>query len=173
MGAGYRLQQLWRNITSGPLSEPANAEVSRVLSQPERELFDRFESTDQRHSYRVYRALVEAQPEAVDLHVAALLHDVGKTRAPLAAVHRALVVVVQKFWPERARQWGSGPAESWRWPFVVRQHHAEWGAQMAEAAGSSPGVVALIRYHQDKQMADDKLVDAAQLRLLQWADDRN
>ncbi|MCP5099393.1 MAG: hypothetical protein GY943_27885, partial [Chloroflexi bacterium] len=79
---------------------------------------------------------------------------------------------LQKCCPSKAVLWGQGEAVGWKRPFVVRQKHAAWGAEMAEKVGSSATVVALIRRHQDNltiiNNEEDKL-----LTQLQWADDQN
>ncbi|MBP6788060.1 MAG: HD domain-containing protein [Candidatus Promineofilum sp.] len=171
MGLRYRLRQLWSNLTAGPLSDAARREVDAALSPAERVLFDDFSAADQWHSYRVLCDLRRAGYNNADLWAAALLHDVGKTRFPLSAWDRTLIVVGAALFPNRVGRWGQGAAESRRRPFVVRAQHPEWGAEMAAAVGSGPVVVELIRRHQDKPPAEDELADL--LRALQWADDQN
>lgn len=167
MGIAYRLRQLRENLTAGPLTAAAAAEVDALLTPAERELFDRFSAADQWHSVRVLHTLREAGYNNPDLAAAALLHDVGKTRYPLSAWDRTVIVVVQTIMPGRAAAWGDGPGEGWRRPFVVRSRHPAWGAEMAEKAGAREPVVDLIRRHQDAP-SDDEL-----LKTLQWADDQN
>ncbi|MDT8305767.1 MAG: hypothetical protein RRC07_07505, partial [Anaerolineae bacterium] len=77
------------------------------------------------------------------------------------------------FFPAKAAQWGNGDARGWRRPFVIRQQHAAWSAEMAADAGSSRRAVSLIRYHQDKHPVhlDDEL--SGLLRRLQWADNQH
>lgn len=149
MAIGYRLRQLRENLTARPLSWEAQCEVAAYLSTAEQRLFESFSPADQWHSYRVFRTLRTTGYNQPDLLVAALLHDIGKTRCPLSAWDRTVIVVGQALAPQRARAWGSGSLESWRRPFVVRARHPEWGAKMAEAAGSRPAVVELIRRHQE------------------------
>lgn len=172
MGLAYRLRQLWANIAAGPLSAAAEAEVAALLSPVEQDLFYRFNQADQWHSVRVLRMLREAGYNHPDLLVAALLHDVGKTRYPLSAGDRTLIVVGEKLFPARAEAWGRGAAEGWRRPFVARARHPEWGAQLAAAAGSRPAVVELIGRHQDRPAEIVNETDRL-LTYLQWADDRN
>jgi putative nucleotidyltransferase with HDIG domain len=171
VGLRYRLRQLWSILTAGPLSDAARREVDAALSPAERLLFDDFSTADQWHSYRVLCDLRRAGYNDADLWAAALLHDVGKTRFPLSAWDRTLIVVGAALFPNRVGRWGQGAAESRRRPFVVRAQHPEWGAEMAVAAGSRPIVVELIRRHQAKPPAEDELAD--RLRALQWADDQN
>ncbi len=167
----YRLRQLRDNLTAGPLSEAARREVAATLSPAELALFERFSPADQWHSYRVLCDLRRAGYNDPDLLTAALLHDVGKTRYPLSAGDRTLIVVGAVLFPRRSVAWGQGTVDSWRRPFVVRARHPQWGAEMAAAIGARPAVVALIARHQDKPPVEDEAADT--LRALQWADDRN
>ncbi len=172
MGLTYRLKQLRDNLAADPLSDSARQEITAILTDPENDLFNRFPYADQQHSYRVLRALVEAGYNHPDLLAAALLHDIGKTRYPLSVWNRILIVVGETIFPERAAGWGGSSLDSWKRPFVVRAGHPAWGADMAAEAGSRPGVVDLIRRHQDKldpQQGDDD----PWLARLQWADDQS
>lgn len=173
MGVFYRLGQFWRIVTAVPLSPLAQQEVRAILRDAEYALFGRFAASDQWHSYRVYRMLVEAGHTHPDLLTAALLHDVGKTCVHLTVWHRTWIVLGQVFWPGKLAAWGEGEAIGWKRPFVVKAQHPDWGAEMAAAAGSSALAVALIRQHQDvvPETADTEI--AHLLRLLQWADDQN
>lgn len=172
MGLLYRLRQLRDTLIAGPLPADAWAEITTVLSLSEQALFGRFTYADQWHSYRVLRMLQEAGYNHPDLLAAALLHDIGKTHCPLSAWERTVIVVGEALFPERAEGWGHGPLDSWRRPFVARACHSAWGAEMAIEAGSRPGVVDLIRRHQDPldgiEGENDKLLAG-----LQWADDQN
>ena len=172
MGLRYRLRQLWSNLTAGPLSDAARREVDAALSPAERALFDDFSAADQWHSYRVLCDLRRAGYNNADLWAAALLHDVGKTRFPLSAWDRTLIVLGAVLFPRRSVAWGQGRVDSWRRPFVVRARHPQWGAEMAVAVGVGPVAVELIGRHQDKlAKAPGELTEL--LRALQWGDDRN
>ena len=168
----YRLGQLRDNLTAGPLSAAARRKVVAALSPGELALFDRFSLADQWHSYRVLCDLRRAGYNDPDLVTAALLHDVGKTRYPLSAWDRTLIVLGAVLFPRRSVAWGQGRVDSWRRPFVVRARHPQWGAEMAVAVGVGPVAVELIGRHQDKlAKAPGELTEL--LRALQWADDRN
>jgi hypothetical protein len=172
VGLRYRLRQLSDNLKAGPLPPPARREIAAVLSEAENKLFERFSHADQQHSYRVLRLLWDAGYNNPDLLVAAVLHDIGKTCYPLSVWDRILIVVGEKFVPDRAANWGSGSPDSWKRPFVVRSRHPIWGADMAAAAGSSLGAVDLIRRHQDK-VDPDREEEDVWLARLQWADDQS
>lgn len=172
MRIAYRLRQLRANLSAEPLSEPARQEVSELLTPAELALFDRFSYPDQWHSYRVLHCLMDAGYNHPDLLKAALLHDVGKIQCPLSVWDRTVIVLGGALFPSRIERWGQGSPEGWQRPFVARAQHPEWGAQMAQAAGSRPAVVDLIRRHQDKVVTPQTDGDQLLARL-QWADDQN
>jgi hypothetical protein len=63
-----------------------------------------------------------------------------------------------------------------RHPFIVSENHAQWGAEMASAAGASPLAVALIRRHQEEigELNDQGLSLEGRLLLkLQSVDDNS
>lgn len=169
----YRLWQFWQIVTAVPLEPAMRAEVAAVLSAQELALFDRFSLNDQWHSYRVMQMLRDAGHTQPALLVAALLHDVGKTRLSLSIWQRSLIVLVSLLLPRQAAVWGQGEAVGWKRPFVVKAQHPAWSAAMATAAGSLPQAIELMRRHQDPIAPNDTSEEATLLRLLQWADDQN
>ncbi|MCA9972379.1 MAG: HD domain-containing protein [Anaerolineales bacterium] len=173
MGLRYRAGQFWRLLFAAPLATAAWQDVAAVLSPAELRLFARFSAGDQQHSYDVLCTLRAAGYENAELLAAALLHDVGKTRVRLSVWERSLIVLAQRLFPGRLAAWGGGAARGWRRPFVVKQQHPAWGAEMAAAAGAAPLVVSLIRRHQDAVLETAVTPEDALLRQLQWADDRN
>lgn len=172
MDIGYRASQFWQLLTSQPLDEEAWGEIEGILKRSEVELFRKHALADQRHSYRTMRLLRESGHSHRPLLAAALLHDVGKTRHRPRSWERVVGSVVEALCPACILNWGVGPAQGWRRPFVIRARHAEWGAVMAREAGSSLLTVKLIRYHQDKGLQMEHEKEATLLRLLQWADDQ-
>lgn len=168
----YRIQQVQHNLLAGPLPMLARELVTAVLSPAEQQLFSQFTLSDQWHSYRVATMLQEAGHNHHELLVAALLHDVGKTKAPISVIERSLIVLAQWFFPNRVGEWGDGEPVGWKRPFVVKMQHPEWGAQMATVAGSNPLAISLIRRHQDP-LSEIKSEEDRLLQLLQWADDQN
>lgn len=149
------------------------AEVTAVLSEPQRQLFYRYNAADQWHSVQVLRMLRDAGHTQPDLQVAALLHDVGKTQVRLTLGDRTLIVLAQVLLPGRMAAWGEGEARGWKRPFVVKAQHPAWSAEMAAAAGCTPLAISLIRRHQDDLPETAVSAEDHLLRLLQWADDQN
>jgi len=169
----YRLWQFWQIVTAVPLEPSARAEVAAILSPSEMSLFERFALNDQWHSYRVMKLLREAGHDHSALLVAALLHDVGKTKLPLSIWERSLIVLASILLPRQMAVWGQGEAVGWKRPFVVKMQHPVWSAEMATTVGSDPQAIVLIQRHQDPIAPDDQSAEAQLLRLLQWADDQN
>jgi hypothetical protein len=112
-----------------------------------RRLYRAMSRAEQSHSLAVLRALLRQGHRDPDLLAAALLHDVGKTRAPLHLSDRVLVVLAQRLAPAAAQTWSNGAPRGWRRPFVVAAQHADWGGDMLEEAGASARLVAMVRLH--------------------------
>lgn len=169
--ARYRAGQFWRYLRLAPLSAADQAEVRRELPPALYGLFERMAPGEQAHSLTVLRAVMRALPAAPPaLRQAALLHDVGKRRAPLTLFDRVLVVAVKTLWPTRAAAWGQGLPTGLRRPFVTAAQHPAWGAELAAQAGAPPLTVALIRRHQTPVTAPQTPEDEW-LAVLQAADD--
>ena len=173
MSLSYRVSQLWWSLTAEPLPDPAQQEIEEILSSAQRDLFFCFQESDQWHAYRVYRTLIESGHSQPDLLTAALLHDIGKIETNLTVWDRILVVVVNRLMPRKWLEWGQGDVNSWKRPFVVGQHHPQWGAELARTAGCSAMTIELIARHQDPIPADADLPEDNLLRQLRWADDLN
>jgi putative nucleotidyltransferase with HDIG domain len=169
----YRIRQFKQAVSAPELSEAQLAEIQTVLSDSEFALFLKFDQGEQWHSYQVMRTLQEAGHTQPELLQAALLHDVGKTRSPLSVWDRSLIVAVKQVMPEKTAVWGKDNGDGWKRPFVVKEQHPEWGAEMAEVAGSSALVVSLIRRHQDNLPETALSEEDKLLHLLQWSDDQN
>jgi hypothetical protein len=135
-------------------------------------LFSQLSRGEQAHSLQVLRALRQQGHTRPELLQAALLHDVGKVRAPLSLAGRVLVVLAGRFMPGLAARWGRAPApRGWPRPFVTAARHPEWGAELCAAAGADPLVVSLVRWHQAPAAPALTGPPADWLRWLQTADD--
>jgi hypothetical protein len=173
MSAGSRLRQGLRALFA--FSQTVDyALASRYLSAPLLEAFRHMLVSEQLHSLHVLRLLQAGGVPSDHLAVAALLHDVGKSRYPLAVWQKTLAVLVRAFLPPLARRWNAGsPHNLIQRPFVVAAHHPVWSAEIAADAGASADAVWLIAHHQDdaERWRDHALY--YELQQLQAADDAN
>ena len=169
----YRIWQFWQSLKGSP-GEIEWQSVERVLSPEELALFKQLPIPDQNHSLRVLRNLEADQESNPDLLKAAMLHDVGKIQHPLRRWERVFAVLVRGIFPERHLKWGMGNPSGIKRALVVIQQHSDWGADLADEAGSDPRTVWLIRYHETLlpgglHSKDDLLL----LSKLQKVDNRN
>jgi len=180
----YRIRQFWQAVDGAP--DPGDLALAHgILTPPQMELFQRLQLSEQAHSLQVCKRLAQQEEGASgdgwdDLLVAALLHDVGKNRQPLSLLERVEIVVTKVLLPEKSKVWGAAPPgdaagqqSGWRRPFVTAEHHAEWGAQMAAAAGASPLAAALIRRHQELPNPGSTALEERLLARLQSADNNS
>lgn len=173
--ARRRVGQFFHYLRNSPLADAELAEARQVLTPPLAALFVRLTPGEQAHSLGVLRAVRAAaagRELPVGLQQAALLHDVGKTRAPIGLLGRVAVVVGRWLLPGAARRWGQGEPAGWRRPFVTAARHAEWGAELCAQAGADPLAVRLVARHQDPAPVEAAAEDGW-LRLLQRADDEH
>lgn len=133
-------------------------------------VFSRLQPNEQHHAVQVLRRLISQGETHPDLQVAALLHDIGKSQAQLAAWERALIVLAGRIVPTSTKDLDSAPP-SWRKAFIVAQEHPRWGARIAREAGVTPLAEALIRRHQDPLPDPPGSLEERLLRELQSADD--
>jgi hypothetical protein len=147
-GLLYRTRQFWLTVRASALSDEDQALVDDLLTPAQQELFARMQFSEQHHGLRVLNMLREQGETDPDLVVAALLHDVGKSRYRLRVWERVLIVLGRAFFPARVQRWGQIPLSWCNRAFVVAEHHPDWGAALALEAGCSPLAVDLIRYHQ-------------------------
>jgi hypothetical protein len=135
------------------LSSTDLAEARSVLGPAAMPLFAQMSRADQWHALKVYRRIRQAGYSDSDLLRAALLHDAGKSAAPLSVWHRVLVDLGETFWPRALdRITASGP-RGLRRTLAVGRRHSEIGAGQAAAAGLSSRVVALIAGDPDPALA--------------------
>jgi len=179
----YRSRQFWEMLRGCSVSVDM-AQVQYILGPALTEVFLKMHPAEQAHSFQVYRALVGAGETNSDLHVAALLHDAGKSKSPLSIWERVAVVIARRFSPGTVRKLGqdravahSIPKNGIRHAFLVAEQHPEWGAELAAEAGASALACTLIRRHQDFLPDGDR--DAGEsfvnglLRKLQSVDDNS
>lgn len=167
MGAGRRLRQGLNALLA--FAQPVDrAGAARHLTPELQQCFGRLRRSEQLHSLRVLRALQAEGAVGPDLAVAALLHDLGKTRWPFPLWQRVLVVVVPALAPTLARRLARGrERDPLARPFLLCERHPAWGARMARAAGAGERAAWLIENHATETIED------AELARLRAADERN
>ncbi len=150
----YRTRQFWYALGSAPSSDGI-ALAWTLLTPSQQLIFNRMLRSEQAHSLRVLHALLDQREGNKDLLVAALLHDVGKSRFPLHLWERVVIVLAKMICPGCAKGWGERTIRDeqaprgWRRAFIIAEEHPVWGAEMAADAGCSQLTVNLIRRHQD------------------------
>ena len=172
--ATYRIRQFWLAWRAEPLTEEALAPARSILSAKQMQLFTRLQPSEQIHALRVLETVQQWGETDTDLQTAALLHDIGKARAPLKLWERVVIVLGKALFRERVKQWGRGQPQGLLRPFVIAEQHPVWGGEMALEVGASPLAVSLIRRHQspdDFQPINDQ--ENHLLQILQKADHQN
>ena len=172
--AAYRVRQFWLAWRAQSPTEDELALACSVLTTAQMQLFARLQPSEQIHALRVLLTIRDLGESDPDLQTAALLHDIGKARAPLRLWERVLVVLGRSLLPHRAVAWGDSHLGSWKRCFVIAEHHPAWGAEMAAEAGTSPLAVSLIRRHQSPSESEPASSrENRLLKILQDADHQN
>jgi hypothetical protein len=173
MTAAYRIRQGVRALIA--FARPIDQALAvEYLSPPLLALFNRMRRAEQLHSLNVLRSVLEQGQTPPDLAVAALLHDVGKIRYPLAVWHKTVAVLVRTFLPSLFRRLSEGdPRPFRRRAFVVYTRHPAWSGELIAQTGGSTDAVWLATHHADnaEKWRDHALYPL--LKRLQMADDAN
>ena len=142
MGVSYRLRQALALFDPRVPATSRNQAMQR-LNDDERTLFQRLSPADQRHALAVYEAAQDIWPDDEALHVAALLHDVGKGRPGLA--DRTGLTLAKALAPWLLFRWQLCSPGSRRGRIGRLVGDTEASARLAELAGSRPEVVETLR----------------------------
>src|SRR5688572_9042909 len=136
MAAVQRIQQGLRALFA--FSRPVDDGFAEAyLTPPLMALFLKMRRSERFHSLRVLRSLLAQGDVPPELAIAALLHDVGKTRYPLMIWQKTLPVLVKLVSPALVERWSSGDGKNLLLrPFVVYVQHPAWSAELLAAAGA-------------------------------------
>lgn len=123
--------------------------AERYLDTKQMALFRSMAKSEQLHSLNVLRAVLAQEEQTPhDLSVAALLHDSGKSRQHLAVWQKTISVLLRKFLPAMDKKLHvDGEMTFWRAPFMVREHHPRWGADLLRQNDASECVIWLVEHH--------------------------
>lgn len=169
----YRIQQGVRALTGFTQSVDYDL-AAQYLTSPQLALFRRIHHSEQLHSLNVLRSVLAQGRTPHDLAVAALLHDVGKSRYHVQVWQKTLPVVVKALSPRLYKAFCHRDVEHWLYrPFVIKQQHPVWSVEMVQNLGLTECAQWLIRHHQEDrtQWQDHPFYEL--LRRLQIADDAN
>ena len=145
------------------------------LTASELEAFQKMSRAEQLHSLKVLQAILKQREPTPDaLAVAALLHDVGKSRCHLAVWQKTASVLVKALAPQLASAFSQDETISfWRAPFALHEHHPKWSGEILRACGSDAAAVWLAEHHQENAENHRGHPHCELLRRLQTADDAN
>jgi len=153
LGAKYRLRQALAFFD--PRVSAASRELAiRRLNEDEQALFRRQSPADQRHALAVHAAARDAWPEDEALHIAALLHDVGKGRPGI--VDRTGLTLTQALAPWLLFRWLRHPPGSRRGRIARLVQDTANSARLAELAGSRPDAVDALRCYGFREHASGR-----------------
>ncbi len=173
------IRSAWRRILQGlraltSFARPADTSLAEATLSPElMALFRRMRRSEQQHSLRMALDLRAQGHTHPDLLIAALLHDVGKSRYSFRLFERMLVVLAKKLIPSRYTAWSQGEPRGWRRPFVIAEQHPRWSAEDMAGAGASMLAISLVRRHQEAVEGVPKGKEDRLLALLQAVDNVN
>jgi hypothetical protein len=173
MAAVYRFRQGLRALLA--FSQPIEMPLAAQYLTPELlGLFGQMRPSEQLHSLNVLRSVLAQGTTPPELAVAALLHDVGKSRYPLWTWQKTVVVLVRAAFPSLYQRWSQGnPAHFWQRPFVVNAQHPTWSAEMVDGIGVAEAALWLIAHHQESPTVWENHPYAPLLKRLQAADNAN
>ncbi len=169
-----RIQQGVRALLA--FATPLDSDLAQqYLSPAEFDAFQQMARAEQLHSLNVLRDVLAQLEETPDpLAVAALLHDVGKSRYHLAVWQKTISVLMKQFAPTLvARINQSERLTFWSAPFIVREKHPQWSADILETCESDPIATWLVLHHQESAKIYQNHPNYPLLVRLQQADNAN
>jgi len=138
--------------------------IAQHLDPAQAALFWQMNVPDQRHALNVaYTALkLAADEHRIDRDLlirCALLHDVGKVKGDVSTADKIMTVILDKFAPHWARQWGrkgrGGKLANFRHAVYIYYNHAARGAAMLQAIGAGAKMVGIVAGHHEAPAAGE------------------
>jgi len=173
MAATQRLQQGIRALLA--FSQLVDTALAANYLSPDLMIcFRSMRRSEQLHSLNVLRDILAQGSTSPDLAIAALLHDVGKSRYPFPTWQKTLVVLVRAFTPRFFQRLSQGDEKNfWQRPFVLSQHHPAWSADIIATAGAPERAIWLVAHHADSPAQWHNHPNLYLLERLKQADDAN
>lgn len=172
--AKQRFQQGIRALLA--FSIPLDTQLAQAhLNSAQMDAFNQMSRAEQLHSLNVLReVLAQEQATPHPLAVAALLHDVGKSRYHLWVWQKTIAVLIKAFSPPLSDYLTRDETLNfWSAPFVVRVYHPKWSADILRACKSDETSIWLVEYHQESAEIFHDHPHYNLLQRLQSADDAN
>lgn len=161
----YRIKQFYLSLTA-KMSEDDISFIKAYLDEKEQRLFKQLQVGEQKHCVNVAYD-IKNKTKHMDLDMdylmrLALLHDIGKTKAKLTPIHKAIFVVLD------ALTKGKLKAKSKNEKVNVYYNHGEIGAQMLKELGGYDKIFLERVNHHHCNNENDKI-----LSILQEWDNKN
>lgn len=124
-------------------------QLGEILTPEQIEIFRLLPHVEQVHSLNVLNTVRQQSADVPhDLAVACLLHDVGKSRFPLALWQKSLAVILKALMPKRFERWSKGEhGDNWRQMFTVRENHPRWSVELVQHTDITERALWLILHH--------------------------
>lgn len=148
----YRIRQGMRALLAAVFIIPIDYEfAARYLSPALLGVFKQMKRGEQVHSLHVLRAVLAQEPETPPaLAIAALMHDCGKIRYPVAIWGKTIAVLTRKFSPAQFDRLSKGdPEQIFARPFVVYQQHPAWSGELLAQHDAPQDAIWLAQHHAD------------------------
>jgi hypothetical protein len=135
--------------------------VTPTVFQDDRiaQLFESLGAHDRCHLIAAFLASKRVSDDK-DLHLAALLHDIGKVTLsgkPISLAARAFAVLASACPRWMRRTWGTDPDGAWLTGPWLAAHHARIGAERLRALGLNDAISRLVEQHDDSDACDVRL----------------
>ncbi|MEQ8672974.1 MAG: hypothetical protein RLP44_31135 [Aggregatilineales bacterium] len=174
MAAVQRIRQGLRALFA--FSQDADLQLAETyLNDAQLELFKQMKHGEQLHSLNVLRdVLAQAEDTPRDLAIAALLHDSGKIRYPLAIWQKTLAVLMRAGSISLYRRMSTGdPRNPFKRACVVAERHPVWSSELVMKTNASERTLWLVTHHADSLTQWDSHPHSKLLKRLKDADDAN